>query len=67
MPYVACTGCGLKTYAPPPYILSPDCPVCGNVLLDPGATGQARLQPSLPQRPAPTQHDDWRKRADHGA
>jgi hypothetical protein len=35
MPYVTCTGCGTRSYAPPPLARPADCPVCDTRLLDP--------------------------------
>ena len=49
MPYVACTQCGLTTYAPPPAVLAADCPECGTRLLEPRASARTLLAP-LPPR-----------------
>jgi hypothetical protein len=64
MPYVACAGCGTRSYAARPHALAADCPVCGTGLVDPRLVARPVLRPSLPQRP-----DDYvrGRRPDQGA
>jgi hypothetical protein len=35
MPYVRCGSCGTTGYATRPHVRAPECPVCGDRLVDP--------------------------------
>ena len=48
MPYVACTGCGTRSYAARPHALIPHCPVCAGrtKVHSPGGRQRVARQPT---------------------